>query len=97
MGSMRTPARVLTLALSFVTMFVAGSAAALADAPVGSSTWPNEDDKSSLDLLILFGGGTVGLFVIISLFALLTARNNYVPPPPSTELETTGDHTPAHH
>jgi hypothetical protein len=94
---MRTPARVLTLALSFVVMFVAGSAAALADAPAGSTEWPNNDSKSHLDLLILFGGGTVGLFVIIALFGLLTARNNYVPPPPSTELATTGDASPAHH
>jgi hypothetical protein len=93
---MRTPARVLGLALAFVVTFIAGSAAAFADEPA-SPAWPAGPEKSHLDLLILFGGGTVGLFVLVSLLGLLTARTNYVPPPPSTELETSGDRTPAEH
>ncbi|MRK03220.1 hypothetical protein GEV27_17025 [Aeromicrobium sp. S22] len=92
---MRTPARLLTVALSFAVLFVAGSAAAMADAPTGGA-WPDGEKKSTLDLLLVFGGGTLVLFVVVSLFGLLTARNNYVPPSPSTELSTSGDHTPKH-
>jgi hypothetical protein len=29
---------------------------------------------------------------VITLFALLTARNNYVPPPPSTEVDVSETH-----
>ena len=96
MGPMKTPARVLGLVLATVVTFIAGSGAAFADAPSGSA-WPRGEGKSDLDLLVLFGGGTVGLFVLVVLFGLLTARNNYVPPAPSTELETTSGNTPAHH
>lgn len=93
---MRTPARVLGLALSFVVMFVAGTGAALADQPVGPA-WPDGEGRSVLDTLVLFGGGTVGLFVVISLLALMTARKNYVPPAPSTEVAATGGKAAAHH
>ena len=55
------------------------AAPALADAP---STWAEGEARSALENMIFFGGATVGLFVVITLFALLTARNNYVPPPP---------------
>jgi len=96
MGPMKTPARVLGLVLATVVTFIAGSGAAFADAPTGSA-WPRGEGKSHLDLLILFGGGTLGLFVLVVLFGLLTARNNFVPPSPSTELETTSDNSPAHH
>lgn len=96
MGPMKTAARVLGLVLATVVLFVAGSGAALADAPTGPA-WPEGEGRSTLDNLILFGGGTVGLFILVSLFALLTARNNYVPPAPSTELETVGGNSPAHH
>lgn len=93
---MRTPARVLGLALSFVVMFVAGTGAALADQPTGPA-WPVAEGRSTLDTLLVFGGSTIGLFVLISLFALMTARKNYVPPAPSTDLAATGDKAPAHH
>lgn len=96
MDPMKTPARVLGLVLATVVMFAAGSGAAFADAPSGSA-WPEAPTKSTLDVLILFGGGTLGLFVLVALFGLLTARNNYVPPAPSTELETTSGNAPAHH
>ncbi len=96
MGPMSTPARALTAVSTFVLMFVVGTGAALADAPVGPA-WPRGEGKSHLDLVILFGGSTVGLFILVALFGLLTARNNYVPPPPSTELETTSGNSPAHH
>jgi hypothetical protein len=96
MGPMRTPARALTLALSFVVVFVTGSAAAFADTPVGPA-WPTDEGRSTLGQIVVFGGGTLALFVVIALFGLLTARNNYVPPPPSTELEPAGDNAPVHH
>ncbi|VXC19360.1 hypothetical protein [Aeromicrobium sp. 9AM] len=93
---MRTPARLLGPAFAFVVTFFAGSAAAFADEPTGGA-WPDGPDRSHLDLLILFGGGTVGLFVLISLFALLTARNNYVPPAPGNEIHVRTDSTPTPH
>ncbi len=96
MGPMRTPARVLGLALAFVVTFISGSAAAWADAPVGDA-WPEGPERSHLYLLVLFGGGTVGLFVLVSLFALLTARNNYVPPAPGNEIHKVADRTPTRH
>jgi len=93
---MRTPARLLGPALAFVITFFAGSAAAFADQPTGGA-WPDGKERSDLWLLVLFGGGTVGLFVIISLFALLTARNNYVPPAPGKEIHVRTDNTPTPH
>jgi hypothetical protein len=93
---MRTPARVLGLVLATVVTFIAGSGAAFADAPAGAA-WPEGKGRSALDTIILFGGGTVGLFIVVALFGLLTARNNYVPPAPSTELEPTSGNSPAHH
>lgn len=96
MGPMRTPARALTLALSFVVVFVTGSAAAFADTPVGEA-WPSEEGRGTLGQILVFGGGTLALFVVIALFGLLTARHNYVPPAPSTEIEPAGDHAPVHH
>ncbi len=96
MGPMRTPARLLGLAFAFVITFFAGSAAAFADEPTGGA-WPDGEERSNLYLLVLFGGGTVGLFVIITLFALLTARNNYVPPAPGKEIHVLSDTTPAQH
>ncbi len=93
---MKTPARVLGLVLATVVTFIAGSGAAFADAPTGGA-WPEGEGRSVLDTIILFGGGTLGLFIVVSLFGLLTARNNYVPPAPSTELEPVGDNRPAHH
>lgn len=96
MVPMRTPARALAVVLAFVVTFFAGTATAFADAPVGDA-WPDGPERSNLYLLVLFGGGTVGLFVVIALFALLTARNNYVPPAPGKEIHVLSDNTPAHH
>ena len=96
MGPMRTPARLFGLALSFVVVFFGGATAAFAAEPA-SPAWPDGKDRSDLWLLVVFGGGTVGLFVIISLFALLTARNNYVPPAPGNEIHVRTDTSPAQH
>ncbi|HWV26118.1 MAG TPA: hypothetical protein VNZ66_02765 [Aeromicrobium sp.] len=88
---MTTRARALAVVASFVTLFVVGSSTANAATPV-SPDWPAPEPASTLDLLLLFGGSTVGLIVVITLFALLTARNNYVPPPPSTDVEKADTH-----
>jgi hypothetical protein len=93
---MRTPARLLGPALAFVITFFAGSATAFAAEPTGGA-WPEGPERSDLWLLVVFGGGTVGLFVIITLFALLTARKNYVPPAPGNEIHVRTDTTPAQH
>lgn len=91
---MKAPARTVVILTSAVVVLVGLSTPAFADAP---STWVDPEPRSWLDTLILFGGGTVGLFVLISLFALLTARNNYVPPPPGTDLAPTSNNIPAQH
>ena len=93
---MKTPARVLGFLFASVVVFLAGSGAAWADEPV-CAAWPDTPARSLLDTLILFGGGTVGLFALVALFGLLTARNNYVPPAPSTEIEKASDNSPAAH
>ena len=64
---------------------------AFADEP---STWDSGPSRSVLQNIEFFGGSVVGLFVLISLFALLTARNNFVPEPPESdsEVETHGHH-----
>lgn len=92
---MTTPTRVLGLLLATATYVAIGAVSAIADEP-NSPAWPDDEGRSVLDTLLLFGGGTVGLFVIISLFGLMTARNNFVPAPPSTELATTSSDA-AHH
>lgn len=88
--------RIVTLLGATALWLLATSSSALADSPVGEA-WPAPPERSTLEWILLFGGGTVGLFVLISLFGLLTARNNYVPPPPSTELAKAPGNSPAHH
>ena len=89
MTAMKAPARAVAILTSAAVLLVALSAPALADAP---STWDEGESRSFLENLIFFGGSTIGLIVVISLFALLTARNNYVPPPPSTEVDVSETH-----
>ncbi|MGA8850727.1 MAG: hypothetical protein WB508_03315 [Aeromicrobium sp.] len=91
-----TGRRVFTGALTFLLTFLVGATAAVADTPL-SDDWPVKESRSTLDILLLFGGGTIGLFVLISLFAVLTARTNYVPPAPSQDLATTAGSDAATH
>jgi hypothetical protein len=81
---MSAPARTVALLTTAVVLLVGLAAPALADSP---STWDDPPTRSTLDTLVLFGGSTLALIAVITLFALLTARNNYVPPPPSTDVE----------
>jgi hypothetical protein len=93
---MKAPARILAVVVSTLVVLGTTAATAWADSPA-SEAWPSPPERSTLDTLLLFGGGTVGLFVVVSLFGLLTARNNYVPPPPSTDLEKAPGTDAAHH
>ena len=86
---MKAPARAVAILTSAAVLLVGLSAPALVDSP---TTWAEGESRSTLENLIFFGGSTVGLIVVISLFALLTARNNYVPPPPSTDVEVSETH-----
>ena len=86
---MQTPSRVAVVLVTVAGVVFFGAGSALADAP---TTWADPKPVSKLDTLILFGGGTLGLFVLVSLFALLTARKNYTPPPPSTDVEVHSGH-----
>lgn len=86
---MQTPSRIAVVVVAVAGILFFGAGSALADAPI---TWEDPEPTSKLDNLVFFGGATVGLIVVISLFALLTARNNYTPPPPSTDIETRVTH-----
>jgi heme/copper-type cytochrome/quinol oxidase subunit 2 len=91
---MTTPVRFLAVLLTTTASLLIGATAASADEPVG---WPESPTRSTLDTLLLFGGATVGLFVVIVLFALLTARRNYTPPPPGSDVVTSPDATADRH
>lgn len=86
---MKASARAVAILTSATVLLVGMAAPALADAP---TTWADAETRSALENLIFFGGATLGLITAISLFALLTARNNYVPPPPGTDVEVASDH-----
>jgi hypothetical protein len=86
---MKAPARTVAILTSAAVLLIAMAGSVAADSP---STWEEAESRSWLENLIFFGGSTVGLIVGISLFALLTARNNYVPPPPGTDVEVADQH-----
>jgi hypothetical protein len=89
MTPMKASARVVAILTSTAVLLVGMAGSATADSP---STWVEGESRSFLENLIFFGGSTVGLIVGITLFALLTARNNYVPPPPGTDVEVSDTH-----
>jgi hypothetical protein len=68
-----------SLSVLFTTVVVGVASPAFADSP---STWNPGPSRTPLENLVFFGGAVVGLFVLITLFALLTSRNNFVPEPP---------------
>ncbi|HWL50096.1 MAG TPA: hypothetical protein VNT92_09475 [Acidimicrobiia bacterium] len=86
---MKAPARTVAILTSAAVLLVGTAGPATADSP---STWVEGESRSFLENLIFFGGSTLALIVGISLFALVTARNNYVPPPPGTDVEVSDTH-----
>ncbi len=88
--------RIVTLLAAVAVWLFATTTSALADSPA-SPDWPAPPERSVLDNVLLFGGSTIGLFVLIWLFGLLTARNNYVPPEPGTDVEVAPGDTAARH
>ena len=86
---MKTSSRVAVVVATLAGILFSGAGSATADAP---ATWVEAEPTTTLHNLVLFGGSTVGLLVGISPLALLTARNNYTPPPPSTDVEVHTDH-----
>lgn len=86
---MQTPSRVAVVLVTLAGFLFLGAGSAVADAP---ATWVDPAPTSDLHELLFFGGSTVALIVGISLFALLTARNNYTPPPPGTDVEIHAGH-----
>ena len=73
------------------TVVVGIASPAYADSP---STWNSGPSRSVLENIVFFGGSVIGLIVVVTLFALLTARNNFVPEPPEpgAEVEAHGHH-----
>lgn len=91
---MNSVSRVVTVVSTALVLVLAGASASVADSP---TTWEEGPATDTLYYLTLLLAIPAGLFVLIALFGLLTARRNYVPPAASTEVEKAGDHTPAHH
>ena len=86
---MKALARAVAILTSAAVLLFGLAGSAMADSP---STWVEGESRSFLENLIFFGGSTIALIVGISLFALVTARNNYVPPPPGTDVEVSDTH-----
>ncbi len=93
---MTTPARVFGLLLATVATFAIGASAAMADTPAGQA-WPDAHGRGALGELVFFGGFTAGLYILLVLLGLLTARNNFTPAAPGTEIHVASDKTPAKH
>ena len=80
-----------SLSVLLATVVVTMASPAFADGP---STWNPGPSRTLWQNVVFFGGSVVGLFIIITLFALLTARNNFVPEPPEPgdDVEPHGHH-----
>jgi hypothetical protein len=78
------PALRAAVSVLIASVVVGIASPAFADSP---STWNAGPSRTLLENIIFFGGSVVGLFLLITLFALLTARNNFVPEPPEPGSE----------
>ena len=89
MSAMTALRAALTVLLS--TIVVSSSSPAFADSP---ESWNAGPSRTALENVVFFGGAVVGLFILVTVFALLTARNNFVPEPPepTTDIEDHGHH-----
>ena len=85
---MKAPARLVATLTTAAVLVIGLAAPALADAP---TTWDEGPRRSTLENLVFFGGGTLAMIAIVTVFALLVSRHNYVPPPPGSELEVSDE------
>lgn len=90
---MSTPARLLALATTVLTMIVIAPAAAMADAP---ATWEYEEGLDWLGYTVLLAGIPVALIAVIWVLTALMSRKNYVPPAPGNEIHVSSS-TVDHH
>lgn len=88
----------MTLVRAFTVLTSAIAAVLLtavsASASTEPSTWPDGESISTLEVLGIFVGLPVLLFVVVGLIGVIHAQKgrNYVPPPPSTEVEVSSGH-----
>ncbi|MBM9463236.1 hypothetical protein JL108_07225 [Aeromicrobium sp. YIM 150415] len=87
----------MSLVRAFTTLVAAVAAVLVATAgPAAASTapftWEQGESLSTLYVVGIFAGVPLALFVVIWIFGAATARNNYVPPAPSTEVEKADAH-----
>ncbi len=80
---MHTPLRLTVIVVGMLGALLMAAGPAAAETPV---TWVDPEPMSKLDALVLFGGSTLTLIVLLTLLGLLTARHNYVLPDPMTEI-----------
>lgn len=80
-----------SLSVLLSTVVVGLGSPAFADSP---ESWNPGPSRTPFENVVFFGGSVVGLFVLISLFAMLISRNNFVPEPPepSTDVQAHGHH-----
>lgn len=87
---MQTVSRLAFTLFASLAVLLAGSSVAAADEPV---TWESGEGLTRLDAVLIFVGGPIALFLVITVIAALMHRkNNYVPPPPSTDVEPASAH-----
>lgn len=79
----------LTISLLLAAALTAGASPAFADSP---STWDSGPSRTAMENVVYFGGWVVGLFVLVTVFAMLTARNNFVPEPPEPAKDVESHH-----
>lgn len=69
---------------SFGVLFTACAVAVLAMSPASASTapitWEEGPARSTLEIIGIYVAIPVALYIVITVFGWLTARNNYVPP-----------------
>lgn len=84
-----TPARLAAVVSSALVWVLASATVANADAP---TTWERAEGLSGIEYAALLFGIPALLFGGLWVFGLMTARRNYVPPAPSTDIEPVNHH-----
>lgn len=72
---------VRTLLIAVVSALIVGLTAFPASA-TEPANWDSGEPMTTLEVLVLFVGAPVGLYIVITIFGYLMARNNYEPPSP---------------